>query len=222
MFFDHPGITKLADKVFVYKNFIPKEKVEQINIVIKEYTKEKTYLKEQYAKVDWYRDKTTPLIPHLIDIWNSASDLIAPEYIIHPNLALQVIRPGDGGMFLHQDSPGEGMEEELTQLDRWNTCCIIHYGLVVYFGEFTGGETYYPRLGLEYAVQPGDLVIHGAHTDCEHGVKEVTSGIRYAYSNFMLPIEKNPGTFPSYNTPEDLERKKQNLIEVWNTPIKKG
>ncbi len=220
MFSDNPGFTKLADKVFVYKNFVSEEKVNQINNIANQFSKEKTTITEDYAKIDWYKDKTTPLIPELIDVWNSASELISPEYIIHPNLSLQVIRPGDGGMFLHQDSPGEGMEEELTQIDRWNTCCIIHYGLVVYFGEFTGGETYYPRLDMEYSVQPGDLVIHGAHMDCEHGVREVTSGVRYAYSNFMLPIEKNPGTFPSYGTKEDLERKEKGLIKVWNMPIK--
>jgi hypothetical protein len=219
MFYNNPKFTKLADKVFVYKNFVPKKQLDQINQIVNNFAKDKFSIHEDWAKVEWYRDKTTPLIPELVDVWNIASELIAPEYIIHPNLSLQVIRPGDGGMFLHQDSPGEGMEEELTQIDRWNTCCIIHYGLVIYFGEFTGGETYYPRLNLEYAVQPGDLVIHGAYTDCEHGVKEVTSGVRYAYSNFMLPIEKNPGTFPSYGTKEDAERKERGLIKVWNTPI---
>ncbi len=174
----------------------------------------------KFQNVEWYKGKTSILVPELIDVWNMASELISPEYIIHPNLNLQIIKPGDGGMFLHQDSPGENMEEALTQPDRWSTCCIIHYGLVVYFGEFTGGETYYPRQNLDYAVQPGDLIIHGAHTDCEHGVREVTSGIRYAYSNFMLPIEKNPGTFPSYNTKEDLERKAAGLADVWNVPIR--
>jgi hypothetical protein len=221
MFQDNKNITKLADKVFLYKNFVPVEKVKEINKIMSNHLSDFDLNFGNYLqKIDWYKGKTSLLIPELVDVWNAASELIAPEYIIHPNLSLQVIKPGDGGMFLHQDSPGEGMEEELTQIDRWDTCCIIHYGLVVYFGEFTGGETYYPRLGLESAVQPGDLVIHGAHTDCEHGVREVTSGIRYAYSNFMLPIEKNPGTFPSYNTPEDLERKKKGLADVWNVPIR--
>lgn len=221
MFYNNPNLIKLAEKVFVYPNFVPQEKVKEINnIMAKSSTDEDLNFGNYAQNIDWYKGKTSLLIPELIDVWNAASELIAPEYIIHPNLSLQVIKPGDGGMFLHQDSPGEGMEEELTQFDRWNTCCIIHYGLVVYFGEFTGGEAYYPRLNLEYAVQPGDLIIHGAHTDCEHGVKEVISGIRYAYSNFVLPIEKKPNTFPAYNTPEDLERKAAGLTNVWNAPIR--
>jgi hypothetical protein len=221
MFYDNPGITKLADKIYVYKQFVPEEKVKEINdIMSSNLSDELVNFGNKFQNIEWYKGKTSILIPELIDVWNMAGDLIAPEYIIHPNLNLQIIRPGDGGMFLHQDSPGEDMEEALTQPDRWSTCCIIHYGLVVYFGEFTGGEAYYPRQNLDYAVQPGDLVIHGAHTDCEHGVREVTSGIRYAYSNFMMPIEKNPGTFPSYNTKEDLARKAAGLIDVWNTPIR--
>jgi hypothetical protein len=220
MFQNNKNITKLADKIYIYKQFIPKEKVEEINgIMSKNLTEELINYGNKFQNVEWYKGKTSILIPELIDVWDAANELISPEYIIHPNLNFQIIRPGDGGMFLHQDSPGENMEEELTQPDRWSTCCIIHYGLVVYFGDFTGGEVYYPRQNLECAVQPGDLVIHGAHTDCEHGVREVTSGIRYAYSNFMLPVEKNPGTFPSYGTPEDLERKKQGLTSVWNVPI---
>jgi hypothetical protein len=221
MFYNNPNFIRLSEKVFVYPGFVSKEKVQEINeIMLANSTDFDLNFGNYLQKIDWYKGKTSLLIPELIDVWNAASELIAPEYIIHPNLSLQVIRPGDGGMFLHQDSPGEGMEAELTQIDRWNTCCIIHYGLVVYFGEFTGGETYYPRLNLEYAVQPGDLVIHGAHADCEHGVKEVTSGVRYAYSNFMLPVEKNPGTFPSYNTDEDLKRKEAGLLDVWNVPIR--
>jgi hypothetical protein len=223
MFYNNPGFTKLGDKIFIYKQFVSKEKVQEINdIMSKNLSEELVNYGNKFQNLEWYKGKTSILIPELIDVWDKAGELIAPEYIIHPNLNLQIIRPGDGGMFLHQDSPGENMEEALTQPDRWNTCCIIHYGLVIYFGEFTGGETYYPRQNLDCQVEPGDLVIHGAHTDCEHGVREVTSGIRYAYSNFMMPIEKNPGTFPSYGTPEDLERKKEGLIEVWNVPIKKG
>lgn len=218
MFYDNPNLIKVADKVWVYKNFVPQEKVKEINDIMSDAIPSLFRVEEH--NIEWYRDKTSPLIPELIDVWNSASELIGPEYLIHPNLALQIIRPGDDGMFIHVDSPGEGMEEELIQDDRWSTCCIISFGLVIYFGEFEGGEVFYPNLGVEVAPQPGDLVIHGAHYGHEHGVKEVTSGVRYAYSNFMLAREKNPGTFPAYGTPEDEERKAKGLVEHWNEPIK--
>jgi hypothetical protein len=222
MFYNNPNFIRLSEKVFVYPQFVQKNvsptKVQEINDIMAKYNDE-DFIVEDYHRIDWYKDKTGPLIPELIDVWDAAGELISPEYVIHPQLNLQVIRPGDGGMFIHTDSPGEGMEEELTQIDRWSTCCIISYGLVIYFGEFTGGETFYTKLDMEYAVKPGDLVIHGAHYDCEHGVREVTSGIRYAYSNFMMLREKNPGTFPCYGTEEDLLRKKQGLYESWLQPI---
>ena len=127
------------------------------------------------------------------------------------------------------------MEESLSAEDRWNTCCVLHYGAVVYFGDFTGGEVFYPHFdnqgnfignripyeeGRELRVQPepGDLVIHGALKNHAHGVHNITSGFRYAYSNFVLPVSKNPGTFPLYNTKENDERWEKGPTE-WLTPI---
>jgi len=95
------------------------------------------------------------------------------------------------------------------------------YGVCVYFGEFEGGELFYPHIQsngelakeehiddyLVVPVQPGDLAIHWAQSPYEHGTKPVSSGIRYVYSNFALRAEKNPGTFPAWGTQEDLDRK---------------
>lgn len=218
MFYDKPNVQKIDEKIFYYPNFVPQEKVKQINKIMDQYTKEEIGEKNYIDAIDWYRDKISPRIPELIEVWDLISEFLAPEYIIHPTLHLQVIRPGDGGMFIHCDSPGEGNHEDLTQIDKWNTCCVIHYGAVAYFGDFEGGENLYPNQQLEFQVKPGDLIIHGAHSDVQHGVKEVTSGIRYAYANFVLPTEKNPGTFATYGTKEDLERKKDPL-ELWEKPI---
>jgi len=38
-------------------------------------------------------------------------------------------------------------------------------------------------------------------------VKPVRNGVRYVYSNFAIKTEEHPGTFPIWNTKEDLERK---------------
>jgi hypothetical protein len=55
---------------------------------------------------------------------------------------------------------------------------------------------------VEVYPEPGDMVIHGALRRHRHGVKEVESGERYAFSNFALPYSKNPGTFYTFNSPE--------------------
>lgn len=232
MFTDHPNIEKITDKVFIYKNFIDKDLVEKINLLMSDVLKNQAVDESQWN--DWWKDKNSPQIPELYEIWTKIGDFIGPEYIIHPQLNMSIMRPGDE-MYVHADSPGEEMEEKLIAPDMWNTCCIISYGLVVYFGDWKGGEVYYPHIdknGKSYATpiplsenneliikpEPGDLVIHGAHSDCSHGVKPVTEGIRYAYSNFMLKAEKNPGTFPAYGTQENEDRWNGGP-NCWGTPI---
>jgi len=218
MFYDNPNVQKIHDKIFYYPNFVPKEKVEQINEIMKDYTRKDLVDPNYTDPIEWYSNKISPIIPELLEVWDMIGEFLAPEYLIHPAAHLQCIHPGDGGMFLHCDSPGEGNHEDLTQTDKWSTCCVIHYGLVVYFGDFEGGENIYPNQELEFPVRPGDLIVHGAHSDYQHGVKEVTSGARYAYANFVLPAEKNPNTFYPYGTKEDLERR-ANLESLWLKPL---
>ena len=108
----------------------------------------------------------------------------------------------------------------LSQPDVYQTCCLLDFGVVAYFGEFDGGEVFYPRVDkngiprdtydeidcFEYKPERGDIVVHSAFDQYEHGVREVTSGIRYAFSNFSLKAEDNPGTFYNYGTPEYMKQ----------------
>lgn len=205
MFLDNPNLEKLADKIYLYKNFVPQEEVKRINDIMSNFSPE-DFIEEGHA-VEWYRDKEGPPLWDLIPTWDKISELIGPELVIHPQLSLLVMKPGDSEFIPHCDSPGEGMEEELTEMDRFNTCCVLSYGVCAYFGDFEGGEIYYPNQNLVVPVRPGDLIIHGAHSDCLHGVKIVTKGMRYCYSNFAMKAEKAPKTFAHYGTQEDLDRK---------------
>lgn len=217
MFTDNPNLIQIEEKIWVYKNFVSEEKVKEINDLMSKYTYE-DFIIDRHG-VDWYKDKAGPILPELLPVWNQMSELIAPEHVIHPGLSLQVMKPGDT-MFVHADSPGDGNDHELTALDLWSTCCILDYGIIAYFGDWEGGEVFYPQLGIEYPVRPGDLIIHGAHSKHEHGVREVKSGMRYAYSNFMLPATKWPGTFHKYGSEEcSLAQKSPN---TWIAPLVKN
>lgn len=66
------------------------------------------------------------------------------------------------------------------------------FGTIVYFNEADGGEIFYPKQNIVYKQNPGDLVIHSAGPETEHGVKEVRSGKRYAYSNNIRKLVKVP------------------------------
>jgi hypothetical protein len=149
------------------------------------------------------------------------SKFLYPTHVIHPRLQATIIRPGDGGMYIHTDTPGEGGEEELTQFDMWSTCTSLDYGVITYFGEYEGGDVIYPEIDKKVSPKPGDLVIHNALL--QHGVNEVTSGLRYAFSNFCLPIGKNPGSFYNFNSPEYLELIKQpDFLKTFEKPLKEN
>jgi len=223
MFTDNPNIKKLHGEIYLYKNFIDQSLIEKINFKYDKLTEDT--LVAEYHEIDWYHDKTGPEIPELLEVWEKVNQLISPKYVAHPNLTMLVSKPGQPGMFVHSDSPGEDEMDQLTQTDRWSTCCLLSYGAVVYFGDFTGGEVYYPnvsvnkRMDFEVKVEPGDLIIHGALAPYEHGTRPTRTGKRYAYSLFILEAGKNPGTFYNYGTKECELQIKNDGLDAWLTPL---
>jgi len=234
MFYDRSTCIKLADGIYVFKNYLSKDSINKVKERLASLTENAVYDK---TLIDWYRDKMTPELIELFPIWEQLSELLAPEYVIHPTRNITITKPGDGGMFAHSDSPGRDMEEELSQLDTWTTCCVLEYGVIAYFGEFEGGEVYYGNFNpdgtlkdgpgdvnncLEYKPEEGDIVIHGATDKWTHGVREITSGTRYAYSNFCLLAKDNPGTFFNYGSTEyymQIGDKSEEKLQQWNRPV---
>jgi len=223
--------------VFVFKKIIPQHILDAVDEQLKEEENIVNIYKD--TLIDWYAEKTTRPINNVIDIWEYISELIYPEYVIHPSRNFLKVKPGDGGMFVHSDSPGKGACHLLSQPDVFQTCCEIDYGLVAYFGDFEGGAVFYPNLNpdgtkkhdnfdgpcFEYQPEKGDVVIHGAFSDYSHGVREVTSGVRYAFSNFVLKAEDNPGTFYNYKTKEYYNQIGDKSMEYelsWMKPLKQN
>lgn len=239
MFYDRPDCIKLSEKVFVFKNVVPKELTDK---VLSQYnSSDQKEFRYDDSIIDWYADKVAPYAHGIHDVWESLSDLLYPEYVMHPSSSVLTVRPGDGGMFIHSDSPGKGCEDMLTQLDEFSTCCVIDYGLVMYMGEWTGGAIFYPNINpdgsvkedgsnvegpcLEYTPEPGDVVVHSSMHPYEHGVREVESGVRYAFSNFVLRSDENPGSFYNYKSPEYYEQigdRSEGQIMGWMAPLFKS
>lgn len=238
MFTENPNIEKIADQIWIWRNFLSEEENNLIMNLMKEHErrfedKEEAFRFEDQA-IDWYKNKTSPLILELKPIWDRISMFLYPEHYIHPQLFVNVMRPGDEGMFIHADSPGINMEHNLTQLDRWSTCCRLSHGIVTYFGDYEGGEIFYPNLEkdgsiknrpedsedcLIVEVKPRDLVIHGAEHPWEHGVKKITNGTRYAYSNFCMEKEHAPGTFELFNPDKHPFITDTKEILAWNENV---
>lgn len=216
MFNSVNGLKQLDDKLWYFEGFLSKEEVEIVN----ELAKNKETTPRDFHENSFQR---TDIIPELFDIWKKVSDVLYPTHVVHPYLSLLAYKKGSS-MDPHCDSPGEGNHDKLTVPDEWQTCTVLEFGVCVYFGDFTGGEVYYPKRKIELAVKPGDLVIHGALEDYTHGVKEITSGTRYSYSNFVLPLDKSPGTFPIYKSKEyyEVTDSENNLLTVWAVPQKEN
>ena len=249
MFYDREDCIKISyfpddygtqSGVFLFKGFYTDEECKVIeNAVSPKIETNSDVYKD--TLINWYADKTSPPIPGILALWEKASELLYPEYVMHPQQNVLVVtedHEAELGMFIHSDSPGKNKCELLSQIDVWRTCCSLDFGLVAYFGDFEGGEVFYINInkdgnredavGLDdhnkaLTVKPerGDLIIHGAFSPHAHGVKKVTKGARYAFANFILKAEDNPGTFHNYKTPEYLEQIEKDYYN-WGVPLKEN
>lgn len=244
-FYDRPDcirLSKFVDEygtesgIFLFKNAFPEDLVKSIELQLNAENEEDfTY---DDTLISWYSDKLSPAVRGLHQAWEIIGDILGPEWVIHPQNNVLTVRPGHGGMFIHSDSPGKNQCNLLSQVDVWSTCCVIDYGVVAYFGEWEGGAVFYPGIDpetslnrgfadndncFEYKPERGDIVIHSAFAPYNHGVREVTSGVRYAFSNFSLKAIDNPGTFHNYNSPEYIAQigdKSAEAVSKWMNPLR--
>lgn len=240
MFYDNPKCENILEYVddygtksgiFLFKKIIP----ENILTVIENKLEKINSYNDDLNLISWYSNKIFSLEKETFELWEFISDLLYPEYVIHPQGAVIKITNKDQGMFVHADSPGKDKCHLLSQNDMWKTCCVIDFGLVAYLGNFENGSIFYPNLNkngkvqegndndcFEYQVERGDIVIHSAFHPFEHGVRNITSGSRYAFPCFVLKSKDNPGSFYNYKTEEyydQIKNKSINDLEIWNKPL---
>lgn len=195
MFIDSPKLIKLADKAVVYKNFVSPEECAAIVAELESDPNRRWGNTEHYEE----NNEVTSFLQvvsgsmNVLDLHERLSSFVAPEFEPLPSNSINRLLPGQS-LKPHWDSPGEDEAESVTAYDPYGTCHMVKWGTVMYFSEFEGGELYYPHQGVQYKPEAGDLVIHSAFEDYLHGVREVTSGVRYVYSTFL--IEKGRAPLP--------------------------
>ena len=93
MFYDNPNCTILSSHIdaygtksgiFLFKNIIPKELMEKIENNLEKL--EQKEFKDDIGLISWYRDKTSPVVDGMYELWKFISDILYPEYMIHPQL----------------------------------------------------------------------------------------------------------------------------------------
>lgn len=117
------------------------------------------------------RNSTDPEVISFLKIYlDKLSDTLGAKYHIR-DLLLSIYEPG-AYLPPHIDFVEEEYKDSL--------------GVLFYFsGDFEGGEIYFPGIDYEYKPSKGSAFIFPCNDQVyEHGVKEVTSGIRYT-----MPIE---------------------------------
>jgi hypothetical protein len=199
MFTSNPQLIKLAEKAFVLKNFASAEECSAI-------VEEVLTNNKEWSNTENYEDGQTEVVPYLqvingsskvLELYDRLKKFTSPEFEPLPSNSVNRLLPGQS-LQPHCDSPGEDFAEEVIAFDPYDTCHIVKWGTVTYLSEFTGGEIYYPNIGVSYKPEVGDLLIHSAFEEYTHGVRPVLDGVRYVYSTFLI----STGQVPLHNLDE--------------------
>lgn len=182
MFQNNSNFIKLAEDIFVYKNFLSKEESSSLHQTVMAYPQD--VWNSVINPIEWYNGKNTVFMDEAKPLYEKINELVKETHTPTPTLSFSRMFPGDE-MHVHTDTCGD---DDVTSNDDFGTCAITEYGVVLYLNEcFNGGEIFYPELNLEYKPSAGDLVIHNSMIP--HGVKEVTEGTRYIYTTFLIKNE---------------------------------
>jgi hypothetical protein len=122
------------------------------------------------APSDQFNSEDVPtIVDSITDRAILAFEDITKEHLDYTRYGI-ITRNFKDGYFLHWDS-----EHDKT----------IKYGIVYYANDnFDGGEIFYPKFNIEYKPKAGDLIIHPATMEYMHGVRDVSSGVRYSMNMF--------------------------------------
>jgi len=83
----------------------------------------------------------------------------------------------------HSDSTGNNGEENGTSSRKFSSLLYLN-------DQFSGGNLWFPNQEIEVIPKPNTLVVFPATFDYLHGVKQVTSGIRYSILEFWTYEEQ--------------------------------
>jgi hypothetical protein len=183
--------TKIGDEIYVYKNFISDEELEEINSFILSLSEDDWY--EQNKDIKWMlRTDDKKILGPIRDRIVSLAD---EDMTVGSNTAFVKMKK-DYSWGVHEDDYEfrDVIEKSKSyrEGDPFESVDISAYGIVIYFNNFDGGEIYYPEQNIEYKPKPGDMVIHGSGFNCRHGVKKILSDVRYSHSNHISKKIKIP------------------------------
>jgi hypothetical protein len=168
------------NEIIVIENFLSEEEADLINSLVEAKTEE-----------DWEADRlyNNEFFNAVIHFTHPISGEIGDRVVenIMPLLPDGVILKSFNPNSVTRTEVGKSMAPH----NDWHDDNGCRYGIVIYINEnYTGGEIYYPNKGIYMKPGKGLAVVHPASEEYLHGIKEVTSGVRYAMTMFAFDEDK--------------------------------
>lgn len=173
------NLIKLYDEVFVYKNFLDLE-------ILNKY-KDRLNL---FLENDWHQHGNYEIGDIEGTFWGDKCSLDIIDRKFHDPI-FNFFAP-NYWMYQHDNfvrlKSGQSSEIDYNH----SSIGLADYKVALYFGEFTGGKIVFPEINLEYQPEINDLLIFKLDQSYCHKTEKVTSGVRYAYMDYLI---KHPGYF---------------------------
>lgn len=168
-------IRQVVEDIWEIENVLPEEDVEHLLSAAKVLEDSLWYSEEQSQ--DWSGRVTN--VPLAYGEPSKEADIVSKLAKIIENLFANMTKYVQPYSILRTRT-GEGFPYHSDSVtDIYNV-----FGLVFYLNDdYTGGELDYKDLNISIKPKANSMLIHRAHLI--HGVKEVTSGTRYAVSSFI-------------------------------------
>ena len=173
---------KIGEDIYVYKNFLTKNECDELVLLAESFV-EKDWVPANKENDSWH--EYSPYIDNLDFIKERLEKSISEDLKVNPAASIIRMKPGwswgehsDNHQYLDILERAKLLKENEPYKIEKNSI----YGVVLYLNSFKGGQIYYANQNIEYAPEPGDLVVQSALEHCRHGVKKVESKIRYSFS----------------------------------------
>lgn len=177
----------LGENIYVYKNFISES---EINKVLEEVKNVTHWIIDENFKNTMERcnTKTTGYIREKIqNLLGDGYFASSSEHIVKMTKGNEWPPHSD----VHDFELIEYLSEQYREGEDFTSHELSVFGTIVYYKlPESGGGLYYPKQSIEYMPSPGDLVIHGSGSYCEHGVTKIFNGERYSTSGNIYKIVK--------------------------------
>jgi hypothetical protein len=178
-------LSEIAPGIFSWKNYLSQEELDQYFNLLENCPEESWYFHGNLETGDisgeFLDGKLSldivyrPLHAKIIDYFATKKMWI----FCHGNFLR--LKAGEGSEI--KDSCTDILQEYLP---------IIQDKLAIYMSEFEGGEIVFPKINFEYKPEAGEMLVIKVDRELEHYTKPVTSGVRYAYMDYLV---KHPGYY---------------------------